>query len=45
MNKALELRAQIQSFMLYSPLIDKAREDPRYQELVDKLRKQTGLAK
>jgi hypothetical protein len=28
-----------------NPLLAKAREDPRYQELAVKLRKQTGLAK
>jgi hypothetical protein len=31
--------------MLHSPLLAKAREDPRYQDLVDRLRRQTGLAK
>ena len=45
MNKALDTRAQIQSFMLYSPILAKAREDPRYGELVERLRRQTGLAK
>jgi len=44
MEEALDARAQIQSFMLYSPLLDKAREDTRYQKLVDRLKKQTGLA-
>ncbi|MGP8125765.1 MAG: adenylate/guanylate cyclase domain-containing protein [Nitrososphaerales archaeon] len=45
MDKALETRAQIQSFMMHSPLLAKAREDPRYQDLVDKVRRQTGLSK
>jgi len=43
MDKALKARAQIQSFMMYSPLLRKARADPRYQELVHKIRRQTGL--
>jgi tetratricopeptide (TPR) repeat protein len=45
MNRAASARAQIQSPMMYSPLLAKAREDPRYGELVEKLRKQKGLAK
>ena len=44
MERALEARAQIQSFMLYSPLLAKARVDPRFQGLVNRLKKQTGLA-
>jgi len=45
MNKALDARVQIQSFMLYSPIIAKARGDPRYKDQVERLRRQTGLAK
>lgn len=45
MNRAASARAQIQSQMMYSPLLAKSRADPRYQELVEKLRRQTGLAK
>jgi adenylate cyclase len=45
MDRALEMRAQIQSFMLYSPLLTKARGDPRYHGLVNRLKKQTGLLK
>ncbi|HXQ91851.1 MAG TPA: adenylate/guanylate cyclase domain-containing protein [Nitrososphaerales archaeon] len=45
MEEALEARAQIQSFMMYAPFLAKVREDPRYQQLVQKLRRQTGLAK
>jgi len=44
MEEALEVRAQIQSFMMYAPFLAKARQDPRYQQLVQKLRRQTGLA-
>ena len=35
----------ISGFVMYSPLLSKARQDPRYKELVEKLRRQTGLAK
>jgi TolB-like protein len=45
MNKALEGHAMIGSILLYSPLWAKARTDPRYQELTEKLRKQTGITK
>ena len=44
MNKAFDSRAQIQSFMLYSPILGPAREDRRYGELLERLRRQTGLA-
>ena len=43
MNKALEGHAMIVSSLLYSPLWTKARTDPRYQELVERVRKQCGL--
>ena len=45
MNKALEGHVIIGSILLYSPLLAKARADPRFQELTEKLRKQTGLTK
>ena len=45
LNKALEGHAIIPSTMRYSPLFAKARADPRYLELVEKLRKQCGLTK
>jgi TolB-like protein/Flp pilus assembly protein TadD len=45
MNKAVEAHSQIQSFMMYSPLLANARADPRFKELVEKVRKQTGLEK
>jgi tetratricopeptide (TPR) repeat protein len=45
MNKALEGHAIIASSLLYSPLWAKARTDPRYHELTEKLRKQCGLTK
>ena len=40
MNKALEAHTLIPSTMMYSPLLAKARADPRYLELVERLRKQ-----
>ena len=45
MNKALEAHAITPSTMMYSPLFAKARADPRYLELVERLRKQCGLTK
>jgi tetratricopeptide (TPR) repeat protein len=45
MNKALETHALISMLVMYSPLLAKARTDPRYTELIEKLRKQTGLTK
>jgi adenylate cyclase len=45
MNRALEAHTIIAAQAMYSPILAKAREDPRYRELVEKLRKQTGLAK
>jgi hypothetical protein len=42
MNGALEDHTIAATFVMYSPLLAKAREDPRYKELVEKLRKQTG---
>ena len=41
MNKALEAHTIIPSTMMYSPLLAKARTDPRYLALVAKLRRQT----
>jgi len=40
MNRALEGHTIIPSTMMYSPLFAKARADPRYLELVERLRKQ-----
>jgi adenylate cyclase len=45
MNKAIEARTLTPSTMMYSPLFAKARADPRYLELVEKLRRQCGLTK
>ena len=45
MNKALETHALIPSTLMYSPLFAKARADPRYMELLAKIRKQLGLTK
>ena len=45
MNKAREAHQIIPSTMMYSPLFARARADPRYLELVERLRKQCGLTK
>jgi tetratricopeptide (TPR) repeat protein len=45
MNRALETHALIPSTLMYSPLFAKARADPRYSELVKRIRKQMGLTK
>jgi TolB-like protein/Tfp pilus assembly protein PilF len=45
LNRALEEHAMIATFVMYSPLLAKARDDPRYGELVEKLRKMNGLAR
>lgn len=41
--KALESHALIPSSLMYSPLLSKARADPRYQELLARARRQCGL--
>jgi adenylate cyclase len=45
MNRALETHASIPLLLMYSPLFAKARTDPRYLGLMEKLRKQMGLTK
>ena len=45
MNKALEAHTLTPSRMMYSPLLAKARADPRYLELMEKIRRQLGLKK
>jgi tetratricopeptide (TPR) repeat protein len=45
MNKALEIHALVTLTLMYSPLFAKARADPRYPELMEKVRRQTGLTK
>ena len=45
LNKALDSHAIMATPFMYSPLFSTARTDPRYPELVEKLRRQTGLAK
>jgi TolB-like protein/cytochrome c-type biogenesis protein CcmH/NrfG len=45
MNRALEEHVLFANFVMYSPLLAKAREDPRYGELVERLRRMNGLAK
>ena len=45
MNKAIEAHTITPSMMMYSHLLAKARADPRYLELVEKLRRQCGLTK
>jgi adenylate cyclase len=43
LDRALEEHVIISMIAMHSPLLAKAREDPRYDELVQKLRSQTGL--
>ena len=45
MNRALESHALIPIVLMHSPLLAKARTDPRYPELMEKLRKQLQLTK
>ena len=45
MDKAFETHAIIPSMLMYSPLFAKARADPRYPELVERIRRQCGLTK
>jgi adenylate cyclase len=44
-NRALEGHTIAAAEVMYSPLLAKAREDPRYGELVEKIRMMSGLAK
>jgi TolB-like protein/Flp pilus assembly protein TadD len=45
MNKALPTHGLVPLLLMHSPLFAKARTDPRYPELLEKLRKQLGLTK
>ena len=45
LNRALEAHAITPSTLMYSPLFARARADPRYRELVERLWKQNGLTK
>jgi adenylate cyclase len=45
LNRALESHAIMATPLMYSSLSVSERKDPRYDKLVDKLRRQTGLAK
>jgi hypothetical protein len=45
MNRLLDTHALIPLFLMHSPLLAKARADPRYTELVEKMRKKMGLTK
>jgi adenylate cyclase len=45
MKKALETHVLVTLILMYSPLFAKARADPRYLELVAKVRRQCGLTK
>ena len=45
LSRALKEHAMIATFVMYSPLLAKAREDPRYRGLVEELRWVNGLAK
>jgi len=43
MNRALEEHTIVATEVMYSPLLAKSREDPRYQQLVERLGKLVGL--
>jgi hypothetical protein len=45
MNRALEEHVIVAVSLMYSPLSARAREDPRYRDLVERLRRQNGLAR
>ena len=45
LNRAVESHALVASAVMYSPVFAKARTDPRYRELVERLWKQSGLTK
>ena len=45
LDRAVDEHVLIPDIVMYSPLVAKAREDPRYGELVGKLRRMTGLTK
>jgi hypothetical protein len=45
MSKALEAHTIIVSTLMYSPILAKARADPRYLELMMKRKKQLGLTR
>jgi adenylate cyclase len=45
MNSVLDSHALIPLVLMYSPILAKARVDPRYRELMEKLRKQMGITK
>ena len=45
MNRAVEAHVIVASTLMYSPLFAKTRADPRYRELIEKLRRQCGLTK
>jgi adenylate cyclase len=45
MNRATDQHLIQATYLMYCPLFAKARADPRYLELVEKLRKQSGLTK
>ena len=44
-NRAVDEHTLSVVTVMYSPLLAKARDDPRYAKLVDKIRRQTGLVK
>ena len=45
LNRAVDEHVLFATFVMYSPLLAKAREDPRYGELVEKIRRMNGLVK
>ena len=45
MNRALREHVMFVNFVMYSPLLAKTREDPRYGELIGEMRRMNGLTK
>ena len=45
MNRALDARSVIASFVMYSPLLSEARRDPRYLGLLERIRSPGGYSK
>ena len=44
MSRALEAHALISTWVMYSPILEKTKQDPRYKERVKDFRTQAGLA-
>ena len=43
-NRAVDEHAILALDVMYSPVVAKSREDPRRKELIEKMRRQVGLA-